>query len=167
MIATRFPVDVLMQRVPLVNRWISERWQPIAVLPAGEPSAGLEGSAGPAEVLDDGPDGTVWRFPGFVLDLHASEGEGYYLNLSAPEPCVFVLWRPAEEGTLPPFVPVLATVSYNEAARMLDAGEQVDRVPMTREIHAWLEPFMMAHYTPGPRKKIRRNDPFADERGRR
>ena len=79
------------------------------------------------------------------------------------------MWRPADDGGEPAVRVVLVTVSYNEAARMLDAGEQVEPVPMAPEIRAWVEPFMRAHYTPEPRKKVRRNDPFAgdSERHRR
>jgi hypothetical protein len=58
--------------------------------------------------------------------------------------------------------PVLVTVSYNEAARMLDGGEQVEAVPMLPEILEWMNPFVAEHYKPEPRKKIRRNDPFAE-----
>ena len=54
------------------------------------------------------------------------EAEGYYLNLSAPQPFVFVNWHD-EDGRA---VPKIVTVSYNEAARLMDAGEQVDGVPM-------------------------------------
>jgi hypothetical protein len=105
--------------------------------------------------------GSIWRFRDFVIELHRSEGEGYYLNLESPAPSVFVMWRSTDDEREPPIRPILVTVSYNEAARMLDAGEQVEPVPMAAEIHAWVEPFMRAHYTPEPRKKIRRNDPFA------
>jgi hypothetical protein len=58
-------------------------------------------------------------------------------------------------------------VSYNEAARMLDGGERVDAVPLPPGIRAWMEPFVAEHYRPEPRKKVRRNDPFADEPRRR
>jgi hypothetical protein len=158
----RFPVDVIMERVPLVNRWVSEKWQPAAVLPAGEPAADLPVVAGAPERVIDCAAGTQWRFPGHVLELHRSEGEGYYLNITAPQPRVFVMWRPTEEGGEPPVGPVVVTVSYNEAARMMDGGEQVDSVAMPAPVFAWLAPFVEANYRPEPKKKIRRNDPFAD-----
>src|SRR6185295_3935736 len=79
---------------------------------------------------------TRWRFGGLYIELHPSEAEGYYLNITAPDPKVFVMWRHADDGGEPPAFPVVVTVSYNEAARMLDGGEQVDAVPMPREIFA-------------------------------
>ena len=38
-------------------------------------------------------DNTAGAARGFALDLHPSEAEGYFLNLSAPDPRVFVMWR--------------------------------------------------------------------------
>jgi hypothetical protein len=166
MATMRFPVDVLMRRVVLANRWASERWQPHAIVPTGSPGEDVEACGGAPERVAEDAAGTTWRFPGFALELHRTEGEGYFLNLTAPEPTVFVMWRPADDGDEPPVRPAVVTVSYNEAARMLDAGEQVETVPMPAVIHRWVEPFMQAHYKPEPRKKVRRNDPFADAQGR-
>jgi hypothetical protein len=63
---------------------------------------------------------------------------------------------------MPPIRPEVVTVSYNEAARLMDGGERVDGVPMLPEILAWMEPFVALHYKPEPKRKVRRNDPFAD-----
>ena len=46
MLPLRFPVDVVMERVPLQNRWATERWQPDAVDSRGRP--GLHPSDAPA-----------------------------------------------------------------------------------------------------------------------
>jgi hypothetical protein len=120
----------------------------------------------PVRIRDDAK-GPRWRVGGFAIELHRSEAEGYYLNIVAPDPKVFVMWQPAEDGCEPAIAPVVVTVSYNEAARMLDGGERVDAVPMPPEIHAALRPFVAEHYKPEPRRKVRRNDPFADDASRR
>ena len=65
------------------------------------------------------------------------------------------------DDRMPPARPVVVTVSYNEAGRLLDGGERVDNVPMPAEIAAWMRPFVAAHYKPEPRRKVKRNDPFA------
>jgi len=161
----RFPVDVVMERVPLANRWASELWRPAMVVAAGVPAPDLEVLPGDPECLCDGPAGSRWRFPGLALELHRSEAEGYFLNLTAPQPSVFVLWRTFDDGA-PVARPVLATVSYNEAARMMDGGEQVDAVAMPLPVREWLVPFVAEHYKPEPKKKVRRNDPFANDTGR-
>ena len=153
----RFSVAVLMQRTPLANRWASERWDPVAVLPV---PAGAAGGEAPVCVRNDAAC-TQWRFDGHALELHRSEAEGYHLNLVAPEPKVFVAWRTHEDPMDPPVFPVSVTVSYNEAARAMDGGERVDAVPMPDDVRDWMVPFVTEHYKPEPRRKVRRNDPFA------
>jgi hypothetical protein len=156
----RFPIAVIVQRTPLENRWISERWEPVA--------AELDSDAPTARThvpvpLADGGAGTRWRFAGCAIELHRSEAEGYFLNLTSPDPKIFVMWRRADEGVVPAIRPEIATVSYNEAARLMDGGEQVDAVPMLPEILAWMRPFVAEHYKPEPKRKVKRNDPFADK----
>ncbi len=146
MTTLRRPVDVLMERIPLVNRWASERWQPSAVVLRAP--------------LAHTPD-NHWLCTGFEIELHPSEAEGYFLNLTSPDPRVFVMWRFHDDGALPLARPVLVTVSYNEAGRYMDGGEQVDGVPMLPAIASWMQPFIAQHYKPEPRRKVRRNDPFA------
>ncbi|MET0681915.1 MAG: DUF3305 domain-containing protein [Casimicrobiaceae bacterium] len=159
----RFPVAVIFQRTTLANRWVSERWEPIAVVPpvVASPPAGVTGTPAPVRISDE-PSVTRWRFDGHAFELHPTESEGYYLNLVAPDPKAFVMWRMSEDGGDPPVFPVIVTVSYNEAARMLDGGERVDAVPLPAGILAWMEPFVAEHYKPEPKKRVRRNDPLAD-----
>jgi hypothetical protein len=158
MTALHFRVDVLMERVPLRNRWVSEQWRPAAVIPVVEGP----GAPGACECIADGPAGTIWRFPGRDIELHASEAEGYYLNITSDTPLVFVMWRPADDGQEPAARPELVTVSYNQAGRFMDGGEKVDPVAMPEAILAWMKPFVAEHYKPEPRRKLKRNDPFKD-----
>jgi hypothetical protein len=151
-------VDVTMERVPIVNRWADAQWRPAAVAPRAEGPA----ATNVPECVSDGPAGTRWRFPGRDIELHATEAEGYYLNITSDTPVVFVMWRPAEDGAEPAARPERITVSYNEAGRFMDGGEKVDTVPMPETILAWIRPFVDEHYKPEPRRKMKRNDPFKD-----
>ena len=161
----RQAVDVIIERVPLVNRWASERWQPaaveIAVPRAGMPPARdvIPGS-GQSAVAD--ASGNRWRCTGFEIELHPTEAEGYFLNITAPDPRIFVMWRFFDDGAMPRARPVLVTVSYNEAGRFMDGGEQVDGVPMLPGIADWMRAFIAVHYRPEPRRKVRRSDTLAD-----
>lgn len=166
MTVIRVPVDVIMERVPVASRWVSDKWQPAAVVATGTPVTDVDWVPGPPQRLTQTPDGTQWCFPACAVELHRSEAEGYYLNLSAPQPSVFVMWRFVDDDAEPRARPVVVTLSYNEAARMMDGGEQVDAVPMPPALHAWLAPFVAEHYKPEPKKKARRNDPFAEDNGR-
>lgn len=98
-------------------------------------------------------DGAVaqWLHPGFKLVLHKDETEGYYLNVSATHPKVFVLWRMEGDRALPLDV----TVSSDEAGRWLDGGHSVDSVAMPPEIFAWAGEYVENNYRPQPKKRIK------------
>ena len=145
-----FAVSVVMRRVPIVNRWVSEKWE----------LARVEPDAGAAAISCTALPGNAWRWRGFTLDLHPSEAEGYYLNLSAPDPRVFVMWRQEEWQGVETARPWVTTLSYHEAARMMDGGETVDSVQIPEAIRAWVEPWLAENYKPEPRKKHRRNQDF-------
>ena len=153
----RVNVDIVMERVPIASRWATESWRPSAVLPCADAPPD-----GDVRCLGDDAAGTRWRLPGYTIELHPTEAEGYFLNLTSPAPCVFVMWRMQEDGPAPPARPVLVTVSYNEAGRLLDGGERVDTVALPDALRDWMRPFVAEHYKPEPRKKHKRNDPFKE-----
>ena len=156
--------DVLLERVPIVNRWADEQWRPAAVVPVERLAQGSDAAVpGVPECVTDGPMGTTWRFPGCAIELHPTEAEGYFLNITSDTPLVFVMWRAAEDGSEPAARVQMLTVSYNQAGRIMDAGERVDPVPMPEAILAWMRPYVAEHYKPEPRRKVRRNDPFKDD----
>jgi hypothetical protein len=147
-------VAVIMQRTLLENRWQSEKWEPVGVVgDASEP-----GTA--PQALMQQAKREQWLHPGFRLQLFNDEAEGYYLNLHSPQPFVFVNWL-AEEGV---GVPKSVTVSYNEAARQMDGGAQVDGVPMPADWVPWLAEYVRLNYRPGQKKKRSRPPSFKGAR---
>jgi hypothetical protein len=139
-----FPIAVVMQRRASQSRWVDHVWEPWGVL------AGHEGDSAPRQLVDE-PTLAHFLHPGFKLQLHRDEIDGYYFNVSAPEPRVFVLWRMEDEQALP----VQLTVSSDEAARWLDGGHSVDGVAMPPEIFAWVGAYVEANYRPEPQKRIK------------
>jgi hypothetical protein len=137
-----FPVAVVMQRRPAQSKWADWLWEPQGVIP--DPG----GSAHP--LREEGA-ATLWLHPGFKLVLHKDEAEGYYLNVSAPKPRVFVLWRMEGEAALPLDV----TASSDEAGRWMDGGHSVDGVAMPPEIFAWVGDYVEHNYRPQPKKRIK------------
>lgn len=149
----QFPIAVIIERVRLDNPWVSEKWEVVGVIPAFDAA-----DAAPRQIFAD-TERTQYLVGGFALELFRDEVENYHLNLTSPLPKVFVMWRLEDDFARP----LVTTVSYGEAARFLDSGEQVDGVGMPPEIADWLGDFVNTHYRPAPRKKIRRNDPLGDQ----
>lgn len=140
-----YSLAVIMERVRLANRWATENWEAKSVVPDPHPA----GSSARV-ILDDGQTMQV-LFPGMTLRLDPTEAEGYLLNLTSPEPRVFVLWRVEEDLARPEQL----TVSYNEGTRWADTDEHVDSVPLPEDLVSWITQFAVAHYRPAPRKKPR------------
>ena len=128
-----FCVDVLLERVPIVNRWADEQWRPAAVLPVARiaPDSAIAAPGDPERVAD-GPAGTTWRFPGCAIELHPTEAEGYYLNITSDTPLVFVMWRAAEDGLEPAARVQMVTVSYNQAGRIMDMARTAGNCRQSR-----------------------------------
>jgi hypothetical protein len=140
-----YPLAVIMERIRLANRWATEQWEAKGVVRDTL-------SAGSAErVIFCDEQITQILFPGFVLKLRPDEAEGYYLNITSPRPKVFVLWRMLDGVARPQ----LLTVSYQEGARWMDGGEQVDGVALPQEMLPWLAAYAAVHYKPEPKKKPR------------
>jgi hypothetical protein len=137
-----FAVAVVMQRRAARSRWADYVWEPHGVL--ADPG-------GDARLLREDGANVQWLHPGFKLVLHKDENEGYYLNVSAPQPRVFVLWRMEGERALPLDV----TLSSDEAGRWLDGGHSVDGVAMPPEIFAWVGDYVEKYYRPEPKKRIK------------
>ncbi len=137
-----FPVAVVMQRRAAQSRWADYIWELHGVLadPGGAP-----------RLLRQDGEAVQWLHPGFRLLLHKDETEGYYINVSAPHPRVFVLWRMEGEQALP----LEVTVSSDEASRWLDGGHSVDGVAMPPEIFAWVGEYVENNYRPEPKKRIK------------
>ncbi len=133
-----------MQRRAVDSPWQSEAWEALGVV------ADYAGAA-EARVIVDAPGATQWLYPRFDIVLQRSESEGYFHNVSAAAPSVFVLWRMEDARAVPRYV----TVSYDEASRWMDGGAQVDAVPMPAAMRAWLREFVAQNYRPEPKKRLR------------
>jgi hypothetical protein len=141
-----------MERMATANQWVTERWEARAVIPDAQ-------SGQIIRPLFDTVERAQTLHTGLRIELHRDEAQGYYLNLSSPNPSVFVMWRMREREA----VPVMVTLSYDEAARLLDAGETVDAIPLPAEIGTWLAAYVAEHYKPEP-KKVRRREPASPDK---
>jgi hypothetical protein len=142
-----YTLAVIMERARLADRWGSEQWEARGVVRDSLPA----GSA-PQLIFQD--ERTAQHlFPGFQVKLRPDEAEGYFLNITSPQPKVFVLWRRDEGDDIAR--PRMLTVSFNEGARWMDGGETVDGVALPVDLLAWIGAFVERHYVPEPKKKGR------------
>lgn len=147
-------IAVALEREEVLSRWEDHRWKLLAAMP--------DVGGAPRDIIVD--ERRLQRIhPGFEVVLYPDEAEGYYLNVSSGEPSIFVSLRLDEETGDP--VPFLATLSYNEAARWMDASERVERVPAWPELAAWMGAWVEANYKPEPKKR-RRPRSFEGKEGR-
>ncbi len=149
-------VAVIMRRERLANHWQPWRWVLEDVVPQ-EPAFGTQ----PRLLLRDESQ-ERWLHPGFTVELFRDDAEGYYLNVTTPAPCWFVLWRMEETATVadePIPRPAMVTLSYHDAGRWLDAQETVEQVPAPAEVVQWLRSYTEEHYTIEPKQR-RRPDSF-------
>jgi hypothetical protein len=140
-----YSLAIIMERTEVGGRWAGEKWEAKGVVQDASPSGSaprvIVQSAGRTQIL----------YPGFHLFLQRDEAEGYYLNLTSPEPKVFVLWRWMDDVARPHRI----TVSYGEGTRWADSGEQVDGVQVPLDLRSWMAEFVEAHYRPEPQKAKR------------
>src|SRR5258708_13529639 len=133
-----------MQRRASQSRWTDSVWEPWGVVPSAE-------EKGAQRLLVEERGMAEWLDPGFARTLHRDEAEGYYNNVAASDPRVFVLWRMEGEQALP----LEVTVSADEAARWLDGGHSVDGVAIPKELYIWVGEYVEQNYRPEPKKRIR------------
>ena len=140
-------VAVVVQRREIASRWQTHQWQTLAVL-ADRPYPFTK-----PVCVSTPPENTRWCHTGLEVRLHSEESEGYFLNCSAPTPCWFVMSRLEPIGAEEVMTPRSVTLSYNEAARLMDGGEQVDTVALPAEIVERLQAFVDAYYRPVEKRK--------------
>ena len=68
-------VAVVMQRVPLANRWQPNKWKPIEI----SADSGLQDGGGRCLRNDEAD--IRWLFGGYDIRLYTDEAEGYFLNI--------------------------------------------------------------------------------------
>jgi hypothetical protein len=148
----RIDVAVIMRRERIDNPWQRWRWVLAEVVPH-EPAFGTQ-----PQRLFKNDDEERWLHPAFPVELFRDDAEGYYLNLTTPAPCWFVLWRMEEEASLddePIARPAMVSLSYHDAGRWLDAQETVEQVPAPSQVIEWMREFVDEHYVLEPKKRNR------------
>ena len=159
----RFPVAVMTRYTPTPEvAWSDGRWQVDAVLAGAAISANGPGDDA-ADPVPHPIQDRAWLWSGLSVSLFVDEAESYYLNLMSDQPRVFVVCDHQADGRLKP---ILATLSFDEAAAYEEGDLLVADAPIPPELYQWLEGFVLAHYVPEKRRKRKREN-WKDQGGRR
>lgn len=147
-------VAVLMRREQVegaMARWQPWRWVLHEVVPH-EAGFGTE-----PRCLRESEEGAVWLYPDWPVTLFTDDAEGYWLNVTAPVPAFFVMWRMTEpeDGTAPRAEPQAVSLSYHDAGRWLDAQETVETFAAPADVVEWAREFALQHYVPEPKRRQR------------
>ena len=154
---------VVMRHQPIENPWITHQWvlEEVSVDMGQFAAVTIQEAFSVDQIrayrLSDNHQGSRWLHTGFELDVYIDEAEGYFLNVSSEKPCWFVMWRLEEVSSLEEAiaVPHRVMLSYNEAARLLDGGEQVDQITLDPLILESLQQFVAENYRPQVKKRHR------------
>lgn len=146
-----FPVAVVTAREPVSdNRWISERWRVVGVLP-GE----VLPDEGGRRLIRAGPDGEQYLWGGFAIRLNETDADAYYYNLVGRNPSVQVICERSDNGEL---LPRVTTVDYIDGMSFREAEYEVHAVPMPPELYLWVERYVLDHYVPEEKPLRRKRD---------
>ncbi len=154
----KISLGVVLERRETGNQWQPHAWTALAVIPGAEPSAW--------KLLKQG-DGWAQYLAGTMdLELYPKETEGYLLNLSQPEPSVYVVINPDEEEEHGAVLFLLTVCPYEAESYTESDGDDVivDRVAMPPDVHAWVQGFVETHHVDQPFKK-RKQKPSHPKKG--
>lgn len=145
-----FVVAVVTAREPVENnRWITERWRVVGVVPASGAVADER------QLIRSGPEGEQYLWGGFRVQLRKADADAYYFNLIGQEPSLQVICQILDEGELRP---VMVTADYIDAMAYREAGADVQPAAIPPEVYAWLERYVLEHYTPEEKQPRRKHD---------
>lgn len=140
------------------GRWSVTQWELAAVLSDPQGPRSLQGPI----PLGNSALNTQYMWKGLNIELYVDSAEGYWYNLLSDTPYAFVLceYDTEDEDSIP--VPVLVTVSQDEAGGHLEADNLVLSGTLPANIRDEVEKFVVENYVPETRKKRKRRDWFEE-----
>ena len=148
----RFPITVIVERKRRDDKpWSIDHWSVIGLLPA-QASKGFERTT----LRDDG-NLSQYSWRGYDVALYLDDIESYHFNLEGETPWICVIGEYADaEDEAGEIVPLLVTLSYDEAASYMETDSLVFNLPIPGEIQLWVERYVLDHYRPVEKKKRKR-----------
>lgn len=161
---TSFTISVIMESQPSSHAWADEVWDARGIVASAD-ALGEDGATknsvdeGVVKVIEQG-DKKQLIYSGLKIRLFLDECESYYHNMMSPDPGCFIVARyEDEEGneTDKP-IPILVTLSFDEAHSYLEGDDTVYAVPIPAELYRWAEVYVLENYVAEKRVKRKRVD---------
>ncbi len=133
----------MLVKRPSPNRWLAVNFSFLGTVP------GLSDSQ-INEAIEEGDELLI--IPDLALNLYLQHCDAYYINLTSQQPKVYLACQDLDDE----IKPILMTVDFDEAASLMETGEQVLEAPLSESLCLWLEKFVLENYKPEKLKKRRR-----------
>jgi len=145
-----------MESRPSSHQWADEIWDARGIVASSVDSTDVKREV---KTIEQG-DAKQLIYSGMKIRLFLDECESYYHNMMSPEPGCFIVARAededGEETDMP--IPVLATLSFDEAHSYLEGDDIVYAVPIPAELYRWAEAYVLENYVAEKRVKRKRVD---------
>ena len=154
-IIPEFKVSIVIERQEkTVNSWTTYQWELAAILSDAE---GPESLQGPITIRESSSR-SQYMWKGLKIRLYVDAAEGYWYNLLSDVPYAFVVCQTdaTDDEEVP--IPLLVTVSQDEAGAHLETDSIVLSGPLPNHIRDSTEEFVVNNYVPQTRKKRKRRD---------
>lgn len=154
-IIPEFKVSVVIERQEkTVNSWTAYQWELAAILSDSE---GPETLQGPITIKASRTT-SQYMWKGLKIRLYVDAAEGYWYNLLSDVPYAFVVCQTdaTDDEEVP--IPLLVTVSQDEAGAHLETDSIVLSGPLPVDIRDSTEEFVVNNYVPQTKKKRKRRD---------
>jgi hypothetical protein len=140
------PVSVFMESSPSSSPWADAYWKAVGVTVGQQ--ADNEGHGARLVFQDKGLNRYIYS--GFELKLYVDQCESYYHNLVSPYPKCYVITELSEDNVP---VPILVSMSFDEAHAYLEGDDQIYAVEIPPEVYVWTEAYIIANYFPEKKTK--------------
>ena len=155
-----FSISVIMESRPSQNQWVDEVWDATGIV-AYSNKGDADGGENEKNVkVIEQDEVKQLIYSGLKLRLFLDECESYYHNLMSPEPGCFIVAREEDEEGEPTNkpIPVMVTLSFDEAHSYLEGDDTVYAVPIPSELYQWVEAYILENYEAEKRIKRKRKN---------
>ncbi len=150
-----FKVSIVLERQEkTVKSWTTYQWELAAVISDKDGPDSMEGPI----AIRESRERSQYLWKGLKIRLYVDAAEGYWYNLLSDVPYAFVVLEhdAVDEDEVP--IPLLVTVSQDEAGAHLETDSLVLSSPLPSDIRDQTEAFIVNHYVPQTKKKRKRRN---------